>query len=777
MGRRDRSQLPGTLLLIAISGLLAAGCVPAPPLAPTPALLGAEPDFGASDVPPTSWIVLEFADVVVEEARASFLLACDGVPRGIAVQRLGPSRLLVNPIGELPGGASCALSWAGPDGTEALTFATAEVAQTPAVVLYDRSGPGPTHPVPDDFWLAEDPESATGGRLAIALPELPPAEAALFESLLRDTRALDGWSPIAPLVLGLSEAPDLSTLPRRPADSLDPLATIFLQQLSPGPGFAARVPFRLEARSEATAGGVSHTLLLFPSIPLEPGGRYGLVVTTRARAASGKPFRPSPFFEAAVAPPRVPEPLAVARVRQLALEVLTTAGLFAKPPLRPDDVALALRFTVRSTDGIPDDLLAVREQIHAAPPPAFSIASVEPDAVPGSPVAAVVRGVWQAPEFRSGPHFARDAEGRPVQTGSNEVEFVLALPDPGVHGPAPLVVYQHGNPGSARKELVRYARNRGLAEAGFAVIGFTDNLNREISAGLENDREAVNAQLLAVFSALLGYRTVPDYWLQTNAEQLALLRMLEGLATLDRLPLGSPDGLPDLDLSLPIGYVGISQGANHGAALLAYAPEIRAASLVAGGGRLAEMLLHQQPDLVLDALDAFFPALEPVDGWTALALFQTIFDRQDPHNHARFLYREPLEVGGSTQKASVLLVEGLDDSLVPNHATASLAWAAGPVPQISPVWREVPFLEAVESPVAGNVDATTTAAYAQYVPTGVGGIDPTPGCTAAFRPGGTDQSEGHFCAQSAFESVLQQRLFLESAVLDSVPRIVDPTEE
>ncbi len=777
MRRRDRLHPPGALLLLALPAMIAAGCVPDPPLTPTPALLRADPDFGGGEVSPTSWIVLEFADVVVEAARSSFQLACEGAPHGVAIQRLGPSRLLVNPIGELPGESSCALSWKGPDGTEALTFATAEVAKTPAVVLYDRAGQGRTSPFPDDFWLVEDSESATGGRLAIDLPRFPPAEAALFESLLHDTRDLDGFSPIAHLVLELSEAPDPSTLPLTPAESLDPLATISLLQLTPGPGFASRVPFRLEVRSDATGAGLSHALLLFPSLPLDPGGRYGLVVTTRVRAASGKPFRPSPFFEAAMAPPGPAESPAIARVRPLALEVLTTAGLFAKPSLRPDDVALALRFSVRSTDAIPGDLLAVREQIHAAPAPAFSITSVEPDAVVGSPVVAVVKGVWQAPEFRSGPNFARDAQGRPLQTGSNEVEFVLALPNTELNGPAPLVVYQHGNPGSAQKELVSYARNRGLAEAGFAVIGFTDNLNREVSAGLEDDQEAMTAQVFAVFSALLGHRTVPDYWLQTNAEQLAFLRMLDELATLDWLPLGSPDGLPDLDLSLPIGYVGISQGANYGAALLAYAPEVRAASLVAGGGRLAEMLLHQQSDLALDVLGGFFPALDPADGWTALALFQTVFDRQDPHNHARFLYREPLEVEGSTRKASVLLVEGLDDSLVPNHATASLAWAMGPIPQIAPVRREVPFLEAVEGPVAGNVDGTTTAAYAQYVPTGVGGIEPTPGCTAAFRPGGTDQSEGHFCAQSAFESVLQQRLFLESAVLDAVPRIVDPTEE
>ena len=71
---------------------------------------------------------------------------------------------------------------------------------------------------------------------------------------LDDTRDLDGWSPIAHLVLELSEAPDPSTLPRTPVESLDPLATISLLQLTPGAGFASRVPFRLEARSDANPG-------------------------------------------------------------------------------------------------------------------------------------------------------------------------------------------------------------------------------------------------------------------------------------------------------------------------------------------------------------------------------------------------------------------------------------------------------------------------------------------------------------------------------------------
>ena len=46
----------------------------------------------------------------------------------------------------------------------------------------------------------------------------------------------------------------------------------------------------------------SHALLLFPSRPLAPGGRYGLVVTRRVRVSAARSFEPSPFFAKALAP-------------------------------------------------------------------------------------------------------------------------------------------------------------------------------------------------------------------------------------------------------------------------------------------------------------------------------------------------------------------------------------------------------------------------------------------------------------------------------------------
>lgn len=395
--------------------------------------------------------------------------------------------------------------------------------------------------------------------------------------------------------------------------------------------------------------------------------------------------------------------------------------------------------------------------------------SVEADDHPD--VAAVVRGVWSAPEFRRGAFFARDpVSGRPLLQELRPLEFVLALPASAAAGaPAPVVFYQHGNPGTP-EEAVDQAR-RYLGAAGFAVVGFQDVLSRELGGGARDPATAFALQVSAIVSELLRHGRLVDAWAQTNAEQLAFLRAIEGLKDLDLLPLGAPDGVSDLDLAAPRLYEGVSQGANHAPAFLAYAPEIRAAALVAGGSRLTEQLIHQASSFLLTTFGALLPGLTPADLWFGMALFQAVHDRQDAHNHARFLHREPVELDGSTRRASVLLIGGLEDSLVPNHATESLAWALGPLPHLEPGAREVPILRRVAGPVQANLGADATGAFVHYAPPFVPGVPASPGC----RSGSAD---GHFCAQSAAESRRQRLRFFESA-LDplAAPTITSPYEE
>ncbi|HVM95595.1 MAG TPA: hypothetical protein VMT89_04365, partial [Candidatus Acidoferrales bacterium] len=422
--------------------------------------------------------------------------------------------------------------------------------------------------------------------------------------------------------------------------------------------------------------------------------------------------------------------------------------------------------SIRSVDDIPHDLMTIKQQVLAAPAPTFTFdpSNVEPGP-DGTDVAAYITGTWNAPDWRKNHYFVRDANG-PVQQKTNQISFTLALPKAALNGPVPLTMYQHGNPGSEAE--VRSESRRYLATAGFAVIGFTDLLNRELSPNAQDEVTAVTQQVTGIFFDLLSTHKVPDYWAELNAEQIAFVRMLSTLGSIDVLPLGAPDGVPDIDVSQPLTYVGISQGANYAPGLIPYAPEIKAAAIIVGGSRLAETLIHQQPQAFLVQLGMVFPNMTPADIWVGLSLFQHIFDNQDEHNHARFIYRQPFEVAGTMRKASILQVEGLTDSLVPNNASESLAWQLRPIPHLNPVQRIVPFLDTIDGPVVANIDSETTAAFFQYVPVGVPGYPPTPGCLAI------NETEGHYCAQSAAESRHQRTVFFQTAISDRAPTIINP---
>lgn len=732
-----------------------------------PELVASEPAADASDVLRSAGVTLHFAADLDADALPDFRLTCEEGALPFVLSLREPRLLSVEPVGLLPAGRECRLLWQGPSDPVSLAFRTADI-EGEATVVYDRSAGRFLHPFPDDVFLVDDATKPNGVRVAIPVPVGPTDVQGIFRVLTFDTRELDGFSPIAPLVFEVEEAPDANSFPTTPAASLQPGANAALFDLTVGsPTYGERVPFRADIRDDVNVLGIrSHSVLAFPSIPLTPGGRYGFVVTNRVTTESGRPVTASPFFASALASPEDGEAAEVARVRSLAREVIEVAS--AREGIVDADVALAIRITVRTTDDIPRDLLHIKDATLAETPPSFSIDSVEPGTT--SDVAAIVRGTWQAPEWRSGRYFVRDDDGLPVRQGTNAVPFILALPAAANDGYAPITMYQHGNPGSAEREVPGEARDY-LGEAGFAVIGFTDNLNREVSPGSTDSVEAITKQVTEIFFSLLSNRRIPDFWVQLNAEQIAFVRMLSTLDSIDVLPLGAPDGIPDLDVDAPLTYVGISQGANYAPGLLPYTPEIKAAAVMVGGARLAEVLIHQQASAFLDQLGQVFRNMTAADIWVGLSLFQTIYDVQDQHNHARFLYRDPIEVAGTFRKPSVLLVEGLNDSLVPNHATESLAWALGPIPHLLPVQRAVPFLETIEGPVRGNIDDETTAAFFQYVPVGIEGIDPTPGCTVLSS---TSSREGHYCAQSAAESEFQRAQFFLSALQEGPPTIVDP---
>src|SRR5262249_20295753 len=147
----------------------------------------------------------------------------------------------------------------------------------------------------------------------------------------------------------------------------------------------------------------------------------------------------------------------------------------------------------------------------AADPPTFSITSAVADSTSGTDVAAIVEGTWSPLRFTKDSRFLdRDASEKPRANAPVAIPFTLALPK---KGPAPLIFYSPPQPASQSSD-VRWAAEQGLAHAGFAVIGFTDIIDRDIVPGGGDSTQDV-------FNTLLVKKRMPDYLsLLTHAEQL-----------------------------------------------------------------------------------------------------------------------------------------------------------------------------------------------------------------------------------------------------------------
>jgi hypothetical protein len=648
-------------------------------------------------------------------------------------------------------------------------------------VLYRRHNPEDLAPVPDDFWTVADPGTRTGRRLA--LPFVGSGDLGrMIDGLRPELDGLDGWSPIAPIVLPLSGAIAEESLPRTVDESLDPTATVALVDVDPdSPERGRRWPFELVLRHDHSPVGLeSHSMWLLPALPLRPGGRYAVLIRNGLTDPGGRAMVAPLLLRGALrASSRRLGGLSDA-IRDIVSPAVSAAQEALAIPWSEDELVFAMVFTIRSLEDLSRDPLAMRADVAAMTGPRLRLDSVEVARDPERPLAAIVRGHFRAPRWRPVGEvaFTRDDQGRPQPIGTQEIAFSLALPRSAREHPAPLMMYQHGNPGRAEDEIGAPIQDAFLA-AGFAVAGFTDVWNRDpVLLGME-PRAAILAQMLSLTASIRLDGRVPDDWIEILGEQLAFIAALQELGDLDVLPAAAPDGRPEIDLRPPLVYEGISQGAIHGQALLAYAPEIRAASLVAGGARLTELLLHQAADSLLETLPIIFGDLRPVDLWALVSLFQVAFDRQDAHLHA-LRVRSPdsrLLAAGPGPGPSVLLIAGRGDRFIPNRASRSLAWVLGPLPWLNgPPTRGI-GLQPASAPLRGNLEDGATGAYVELVPA-ASGETPTPGC-AGDAAAMLDEllSEGHFCAQLAPESIEQRVTFLRSAVREDRPVVIDPLAE
>lgn len=692
-----------------------------------PAFVSSTPGEGESGFVPTRWLELAFAADFPAERLEDFTLTCDGVERAVRAVADG-STVFAIPVGALPDGAACEIR--GPTGERLVGFATGAAGP---VALYDRTDTSLIGPFPDDAILEDDPSTGTGKRIALVPPTLPGLLGLVAQGISVALTRWDGFSPLQLFTVSLSDAIDPATIPLDEVASLQLDAPVALLDVDPAsPGYGTRVPFTAQVRSDPAVGGeTDHSLILWPALDLRADGHYALVLTRGVLTPGGAPFGPSGFFERVLAPSGGPAEVEHARAA-LAPTLDALAGF--SPAILAEDLALAIAVTTRSVFSDPSDWISVKEQILASAPPVLDVTSTDTS----SAAQVVYRGTVTLPlwlEDLSFVQVTRDVGGAPVSVTTDDVPFVFRVPI-GATEPMPIVIYQHGNPGSPDEVLS--GRQTFLLDAGYAVLGIQDFQNRQFGEDIANQTTQIIGRL-----AFQNGQALTNF--QTHADMMGILRAIQGM--------GVAENFPEIDPTRIL-FKGISFGAHDSLGFLPFAPEILAAASYVGSGRLYHANLHQidYSNLLEGILDTL-PGARPRDIIAGFAALQNEQDRDDPHLLARYLYREPLAIEGlsDTTPPSLLWIEGIGDSLVPNVATRATAVELG-IPTVRPVAVASPVLTEVDAPLAGNLAPGVTAAHAQYDPAS------TPSCL------GFGETEGHFCAQRSTEAEAQVEHLFETAL-------------
>lgn len=571
----------------------------------------------------------------------------------------------------------------------------------------------PLLPFPSNRYTTPDPGTRTGLRVRVAPDTTADPLAAQYPIVVQRFGELDGFSTAGGFAFGFDRPLDGASFagpsggveehaidPAAYTAAGSPLLLVDVDPASPERGRAiGLLPRYYDQAKDAEFLVDEFTIVARPAEPLAPGRRYLAVGTRALHDATGRAVERNAASEALLGGTAAAGYDAEV---QSALAVLEdTVGLSR------DEVVVATLFT---TETVHDELVALADAARAAPPPE----PLEPWTVEmegeGDDRRVRFRAVFGSQEYRDAATgtFVPNDGGAPLAQDLAPIEVFLVFADRDVSGPRPLVIFQHGLGGD--KDGCWGTAER-LADLGAAVVSIDSPEHGSRGDGANSTLNSVFAFFgIEVDTLEFDLGRARDNFRQMAADQLELVRFLGTQGDLDLLPVGAPDGEPDLEMSELL-YIGHSFGSVQGPTVFALAPEIRHAVWNVGGDHLTLMMEDSATFSVL--VGAIAPA---GTSQGALARFfsaaQAIVDPGDPLNYARFALREPGVIAADTGPRSVLLQEVIDDNIVPNSSTEVLARATG-LSVLRPV-RPVPGLGEVGAASRGEGPNGSTAVLAPF---------------------------------------------------------------
>lgn len=570
----------------------------------------------------------------------------------------------------------------------------------PVYALYGPSVETRLTPYPSNRFTKRDPTSKTGLRVDIR-PETT-ADVLTRDPAFANTVAaldrLDGFSTVGPFILNFSKEVE-------PIGSEKSIALVDIDEASPFRGLKIPVVPVYYTTTDTDAVTEDYTLLVHPAEPLRQRTRYALVVGDGIVAKSGVRIEATEATRALLQE----EPGEYAESVRGAMPLVEKATGWKR-----GGFVLATVFT---TESVRDVVELMGTERRAAPLPRLAAPfTVQQKGTAPDPRVRFV-GRYEAPELRRPkPVGTWDVtkDDRAVVQSTAALETYLVFSDATKSGPRPIVIFGHGL-GDDKDGTWGTAER--LAELGVAVIGIDAPEHGSRSDPPTKDGKSDLFQSVVGFFAAnpdtktFDLEKVRDNFRQMASDQLELVRFIQTLKTLDVLPVGAPDGIPDLDTT-QILYLGHSFGSVLGPTIGALAPEIRAACWNVGGDGLTTLI--RDSGLFSVFIDAFRPPGTPKSEVAKFfAITQAIMDPGDPANYARYATLEAMTGVPSWRAKDVLIQEVKEDRIVPNTATEILARALG-LAQIAPYTHEVPSMFRTDAPLTQNLPSGATGGLTQF---------------------------------------------------------------
>jgi hypothetical protein len=541
-----------------------------------------------------------------------------------------------------------------------------------------------------------------------------PANASMLTSYLETVAAeTRGWGLNAAIFFTFDGAIDPAGLPTTPLQSQAEGASVFLIDVSDGPGRGERFPLAIRFFDHQRQFTPENTLVLRPVLgfPLRQNTRYAAVVDRALSGQDGRPLGASADFERTKyeAEPDNEDLRAWWQSHRPVwddLEELT--GL---------DRSQVAALTVFTTQDVHSEMEAVAAYVDAQPAPVPSGWNTLAD----KPDIHRVEAWYETPEFQAGNPpdfdggggFVFNQAGVPVPQRVVEIPFTLAVPKGAMpSGGWPIVLYSHGTGGSRNgfasgtDDVADKLARRGLASMG-------------IDQPLHGDRNPWGRNEDIITFNPNNILAMRDNFRQGAADLLVQRKLVGAL----EVPAGeSPTGQAIRFDDSKVAFMGHSQGSLNGPIFMSVSGNTLGAVFSGSGGGLGPAILGKTAPVDIPALIILAMGLEASEfdmDHPVVAIFQIFAERADPLNYSRRLIAEP--PGGASPK-HLFFSQGLLDEYALPDQTAAMAAASGCWPMQPLIEDLEPFVlcdrEALPGPLSGNATGpdgqAITAVMAQY---------------------------------------------------------------